>query len=1104
MEGLVAVGLAANIVQLVDAAAKAFNVCHEFYSLGASIDDSRMAITSKELSKSYADMVSESKPDNNKVCGVEIRPWVDKHLHSPAILLVGDLRCMVAGHFADAAFLLKKDSLNRNASTSHTILRSGVDLTELSLRESLGNWRVEQHGETTRLEQQLSQMSASLMTCHLPISNQLKSEIERAITANKEQLASAMHDLEIAQERRRQYDQFLESLRFSEMNFRMNDVSSSHPGTFEWMFDDTTERPWNSFTKWLRAGDGIYWVHGKAGSGKTTLMKFLADDPRTRDLLEQSSRNNKTLIATFYFWLSGSKPQRSLGGFLRSLLYQVMLENKSLFDCLCVDKTILAKRGMHDWSELELQKLLMQSIAILAGPICIFVDGLDEFDQADNVDNLINLIEILSSLSEVKVCVSSRPENQIVKRLSKYSQVRLQDLTAADIRLCIRDSLHDARTRCSPTTVDEERLGDIVEVMTEKADGVFLWVHYALSSLIRGMRNEDDFEDLLDRIEELPRGMSQLYSQMWNRLNEDEQRYRDEAATYFSYESFFPLSVFELLVALDETLQDRYRVSLESQNEVGLAERCQRLTTRILTRCAGMLEIVPNRGSHRSTKSTREHDRSDDSNSENDQIDKCARERVKSISRSVARTGPPAIGDRTDEEMNPKDTLDFHHESKIKFLHRTARDFLHTIDGKIIIGEPVDSLEIRFQNVVRAQIAAGIQGLTDFDAVWVRNIISSIGAFETHYETELLLILKRACEHLSIPNQPLRHMNYRNFWTYPGGDFECKAAFYGCMKYIRHVVLHENLYISPYYRGLLLLFAAEGLNENPARHLALISWLYSAGADILTNHVYSHIIMNPASVFLSGICRPNIRDTPSLAGQTANILQNFLPEICDSASKCVLWLKRNEDWRVDRLSLVEAFGSPTSVLAQMTIAKLFFLARRYFNDQLASDLQWSCLTLDEKHVTKVVLLETTEMGEEGPCPSSEDSVYLGEAFDDVLFCDETSSSSLDATSSSSLDATTKVFAARLAEVQKRSPIKNFVTWELEAGWSVDWDRLTERTLDPAEDVDESNWMERGHFEKREDYAASQLSCSQSSVMEGSIATRSDSDDQRVSEVKEED
>lgn len=60
MEGMIALGLVANIVQLVDAAAKAFNVCHEIYSLGASIDDPRMAITSTELSQSYVVLVRDS------------------------------------------------------------------------------------------------------------------------------------------------------------------------------------------------------------------------------------------------------------------------------------------------------------------------------------------------------------------------------------------------------------------------------------------------------------------------------------------------------------------------------------------------------------------------------------------------------------------------------------------------------------------------------------------------------------------------------------------------------------------------------------------------------------------------------------------------------------------------------------------------------------------------------------------------------------------------------------------------------------------------------------------------------------------------------------
>ena len=61
MEGLAALGLVANIIQVVDAAANAFNVCREIYSLGSSIEDSRMENTNKELLQSYSVLVGKYK-----------------------------------------------------------------------------------------------------------------------------------------------------------------------------------------------------------------------------------------------------------------------------------------------------------------------------------------------------------------------------------------------------------------------------------------------------------------------------------------------------------------------------------------------------------------------------------------------------------------------------------------------------------------------------------------------------------------------------------------------------------------------------------------------------------------------------------------------------------------------------------------------------------------------------------------------------------------------------------------------------------------------------------------------------------------------------------
>lgn len=41
----------------------------------------------------------------------------------------------------------------------------------------------------------------------------------------------------------------------------------------------------NNFTKWLRIGGNIFHISGKAGSGKSTLMKFICSHERTREEL---------------------------------------------------------------------------------------------------------------------------------------------------------------------------------------------------------------------------------------------------------------------------------------------------------------------------------------------------------------------------------------------------------------------------------------------------------------------------------------------------------------------------------------------------------------------------------------------------------------------------------------------------------------------------------------------------------------------------------------------------------------------------------------------------------------------------------------------------
>ncbi len=113
----------------------------------------------------------------------------------------------------------------------------------------------------------------------------------------------------------------LDSLRFPSMCDRYDEIDDAHKKTFDWIFrHDSNVHSWSNFSDWLVQGDGIYWINGKAGSGKSTLMRYIYEDARTLSLLGQwaGSPDNLT-IAAFFFWKSGTADQASQTGLLRSL-----------------------------------------------------------------------------------------------------------------------------------------------------------------------------------------------------------------------------------------------------------------------------------------------------------------------------------------------------------------------------------------------------------------------------------------------------------------------------------------------------------------------------------------------------------------------------------------------------------------------------------------------------------------------------------------------------------------------------------------------------------------------------------------------------------------
>jgi len=75
------------------------------------------------------------------------------------------------------------------------------------------------------------------------------------------------------------------TLKFSAMHHREEAIPKAYEDTFKWIFEDPRkygeDGRWSSFPRWLESSENdVCWITGKAGSGKSTLMKFMTQSDR--------------------------------------------------------------------------------------------------------------------------------------------------------------------------------------------------------------------------------------------------------------------------------------------------------------------------------------------------------------------------------------------------------------------------------------------------------------------------------------------------------------------------------------------------------------------------------------------------------------------------------------------------------------------------------------------------------------------------------------------------------------------------------------------------------------------------------------------------------
>ncbi|KAI0534097.1 hypothetical protein GGR58DRAFT_484149 [Xylaria digitata] len=538
----------------------------------------------------------------------------------------------------------------------------------------------------------------------------ISSHIARVVDDSTATVRRDLHELQLNAESSVHRDRLLSSLKFAGMNERRQQIKESFPNTFQWVFgdefdndrkaesddesggnEDTTsgdarefpsaEYPyciskWDSFEDWLRSGTSVYWISGKPGSGKTTLVKYLLSSERTRDALAVWNRDY--MMLSHFFWRPGTSIQQNIKGLLCNMLHQIIEADTTLIEYMTSHFPETGQKSTHtDWSVPELMGIFLALMKRFEKPVCIFLDGLDEVDPDDGVWELFEVIEKIRQIPRTKLCLSSRPEPPIRKRLTEYPQLRLEDLTRGDTWKYAKGMLK------FPSSYSGEKhkiaRHEILRGLVEKAEGVFLWLCLAIKTLSAGLENGDSLEEVARRANGLPTSLADLYKDMWSRANEHHAIYRQEAAFYFKIIlaskrnptsftirfclSYPNISVFEMALIIFGSKFGLQRELIPAERLYGLCLETERL---IQTRCAGLLEI---------------------GQSEEDS-DTYGPEHI----RRPEYDGFPHFGDGS---------------RTIKFIHRSAFDFLtDTAEGQDILSKDMTSERFIYASIFRAGLSS--------------------------------------------------------------------------------------------------------------------------------------------------------------------------------------------------------------------------------------------------------------------------------------------------------------------------------------------------------------------------------------------------------------
>ncbi|KAE8131262.1 hypothetical protein BDV38DRAFT_288861 [Aspergillus pseudotamarii] len=327
----------------------------------------------------------------------------------------------------------------------------------------------------------------------------------------------------------------LRSLSFREQEYRYNDIHAA-VDTCMWLFKNP------QYKAWLNSRQGLLWIKGNPGTGKSVLMKFA---------VQSMANRNAGQLVSFFIHGRGTNLQRTPLGLFRALLNTMLGSFPDYLSQLTKSFVDREKRygsyeqGRWTWPEEELRKFVSQVLTegTKSSPVIIFIDALDECGK-DHARALLTYFKDLMEAvkrngGQVKICLSSR--HYPILGHYMIPSIYMEQQNTNDIQHIVGGMLKGFET-------EEDRKYFESQVLS-KARGGFQWAVLVCDRVIEDSMIGTKKEDLRSRLATIPEALDGLYSNILHDVHESE---RQQMVKLFQWILFAqrPLSAHELRDAL--------------------------------------------------------------------------------------------------------------------------------------------------------------------------------------------------------------------------------------------------------------------------------------------------------------------------------------------------------------------------------------------------------------------------------------------------------------------------------------------------------------------------------------------------------------------------